>query len=119
MTMEFTTTQRGAQSLLHGGYSYMINRRGRDGVVYWRCTRSRNSHCTGSVTTGSADELPSVKNTHNHPPDAAQLEVKKLVSAIKDKTTTDIRPVPQLYQEEVQKVAALPTVPRLQQSYQR
>ncbi len=80
----------------------------KDGVVYWRCTRSHNSHCTGSVTTGSGDELLSVKNTHNHPPDAAQLEVKTLVSAIKDKTTTDLRPVPQLYQEEVQKVAALP-----------
>ncbi len=52
---EFTVTQRGARSLLYLGYSYMLNRRGRDDTVYWRCTRSQNSHCTGSVTTGPGD----------------------------------------------------------------
>ncbi len=63
---EFTITQRGARLLLYRGYCYMLNRRGRDDIVYWRCTRSRNSHCTGSVTTGPGDAIIAVKDTHNH-----------------------------------------------------
>ena len=52
---------------------YMINRRGREDVIYWRCHRSRNSHCTGSITTGPGDAIISVKDTHNHPPDHASI----------------------------------------------
>ena len=60
---------------------YMINRRGREDIIYWRCHRSRNSHCTGSITTGPGDAIVSVKDTHNHPPDQASIEVKiKVIS---------------------------------------
>ncbi len=103
---EFTVTQRGARSLLYLGYSYMLNRRGRDDTVYWRCTRSRNSHCTGSVTTGPGDDIIAVKDTHNHPPDQSHIDAKKIVTAMKDSAQANIRSVPQLYQEEIQKVAA-------------
>ena len=74
---------------------YMINKRGQEDVIYWRCHRSRNCHCTGPITTGPGDAIVSVKDTHNHPPDQASIEVKKLVSTIQD----CIRPIPQLYQE--------------------
>ncbi len=100
---EFTTTQRGARSLLIGGYSY---KKGRDGTIFWRCPRSRNSHCTGTATTGADDTILTIKNTHNHPPDQAEIEVKKIVQAPKESSQANIRPVPQLYQEEIQKVAA-------------
>ena len=103
---EFITTQRGARSLLHAGYSYMINRRKIDGSIYWRCTKSRNSRCTGSVMTGPDDSIMSVTNTHNHPPDDAELQVKKRVASLKQKMTTSIQPLPQLYQEEVFHIAA-------------
>ena len=43
----------------------MINRRGRDGSVYWRCTRSRNSHCNGTIITDIDDRLVFIKDTHN------------------------------------------------------
>ena len=85
----------------------MINRRGRDGTTYWRCTRSRNSHCTGTITTTVDGSLESIKDTHNHPPNQAEVEVKKIVSKLKDKSKENIRPVPQLYQEEIQRVATL------------
>ena len=35
--MEFVTTQRGARSLIYEGHKYVINRRGRDGRIFWRC----------------------------------------------------------------------------------
>ncbi len=105
---EFTTTQRGARSLLYRGYSYMLNRRGRDDLIYWRCTRSRSCHCTGSVTTGPGDTIIKEKDTHNHPPNQPQIEAKKIVTALKESAEANIRPVPQLYQEEIQKAAATP-----------
>ena len=105
--MDFTTTQRGARSLIYGGYSYMVNRRGREGTtVYWRCTRSRNAHCSGTITT-DGDQLISIKDTHNHPREDSLIEVKKMVNDLKTKTKENIRPVPQIYQE-VRKLAALP-----------
>ena len=70
----------------------MINRRGRDGTTYWRCTRSRNSHCTGTITTTVDGSLESIKDTHNHPPNQAEVEVKKIVSKLKDKSKENIRP---------------------------
>ena len=86
----------------------MLNRRGRDGSVYWRCTRSRNSHCNGTITTDINDRLVSIKDTHNHPRDDSAIVAKKIVSDLKTTTLDNIRPVPQLYLEEIQKVAALP-----------
>ena len=56
---------------------YMINRRGQEDVIYWCCHRSRNCHCTGSITTGPGDAIVSVKDSHNHPPDQASIEVKQ------------------------------------------
>ena len=86
----------------------MVNRRGREGTtVYWRCTRSRNAHCSGTITT-DGDQLISMKDTHNHPREDSLIEVKKMVNDLKTKTKENIRPVPQIYQEEVQKLAALP-----------
>ncbi len=86
----------------------MINRRARDDTIHWRCTRSRNCHCTGSITTGPGDAIISVKDSHNHPPDQTSIEVKKVASAMKEKVQESIRPVPQLYQGELLKVAASP-----------
>ncbi len=75
-------------------------RRVRDDTIYWRCTRSRNCHCTGSITTGPGDTIISEKDSHNHPPDQTSIEVKKSVSAMKEK--------PYMYREELLKVAASP-----------
>ncbi len=73
-------------------------RHARDDTIYWRCTRSRNCHCTGSITTGPGDAIISEKDSHNHPPDQTSIEVKKSVSAMKEKP----------YREELLKVAASP-----------
>ena len=46
--MEFVTTTRGARSLIFEGYRYIINRRGRDDRIFWRCAISRS--CSGGLT---------------------------------------------------------------------
>ena len=54
------------------------------------------------------DRLVFIKDTHNHPRDDSAIEAKKIVNHLKTTTQDNIRPVPQLYLEEIQKVAALP-----------
>ena len=41
--MEYTTTKRGARSLIYQGYKYQINCRAADGRIFWRCATSRMS----------------------------------------------------------------------------
>lgn len=102
--MEFTTTQRGARSLIYGGYKYVINRRGRDGRIFWRCAKSRA--CTGSVTT-LEDEVLSSRDTHNHPSNPVELESEKIVSSLKRKAMETAQPIPTLYLNEVHQVSWL------------
>ena len=103
--MEFTTTQRGARALLYQGHKYVINRRGREDRIFWRCGKSRT--CSGSVTT-QEDIVISARDTHNHPVDTAELEAHKITAALKCKARETIQPIPTLYLNEVHQVASRP-----------
>ena len=48
------------------------------------------------------------KDTHNHPPDDAEVEVEKIVSSIRAKALDTIRPIPVVYHEEIQAIATRP-----------
>ena len=80
--MEFITTKRGARAIVYEGHKYVLNRRGRDGRIFWRCGRNRS--CSGSLCT-LVDEIISQKDTHNHPPDDAEIQAEKIVSSIRAK----------------------------------
>ena len=101
--MEFVKTKRGARALLHEGYRYVINRRGRDERIFWRCSKSRT--CSGSLCTLDDQIISSRKDQHNHPPDEAETEVEKIVDSMKDKVRTTAQPIPAVYNEEIQAVA--------------
>ena len=100
--MEFVKTQRGARALLHEGYRYVVNRRGRDERIFLRCGKSRN--CSGCLCT-LKDEIISTNDNHNHPPDEASNEVDKIVDSIKGKVRTTAQPIPAVYTEEIQAIA--------------
>ena len=69
--MEYITTKREGRALIYQGHRYVINRRGRDGRIFWRCAVSRL--CSGSVTTTS-NEILSQRDIHSHPPDVAEID---------------------------------------------
>ena len=75
--MEFITTKRGARAIVYEGHKYVLNRRGRDGHIFWRCGRNRS--CSGSLCT-LEDEIISQKGTHNHPPDDAEIQAEKIIT---------------------------------------
>ena len=60
--VEFILIKRGARSVMHDGFKYTLNRRGREGQCYWRCA---DHMCPGWAITSENDELLSPKE-HNH-----------------------------------------------------
>ena len=87
--MEFVKTKRGARALLHEGYRYVINRRGRDERIFWRCSKSRT--CSGSLCTLDDQIISSRKDQHNHPPDEAETVVEEVIYADDTDLSSDLR----------------------------
>ena len=97
--MEFFTTQRGARSLIYGGHKYIINRRGRDGCIFWRCAKSRQ--CKAAVTTKENEIISSRSDKHNHPPNEAEIVASMAVEKMKQQVQEKINPVPAIYQQQL------------------
>ncbi|XP_075676380.1 uncharacterized protein LOC113789149 [Dermatophagoides pteronyssinus] len=64
----YVATQRGGVALLYEGHRYNKVRDGKDGTVYWRCSRDRQ--CPGRAVTVN-NRVKKSNNKHNHPPEAS------------------------------------------------
>ena len=69
-------TKRGARTLVYRGHRYVVNRRGHDGRIFWRCGKSRS--CSGSITTLD-DRIVSQREDHNHAPDEGEIKFANCV----------------------------------------
>lgn len=67
MECQYVATQRGGVALLFEGHRYNKVRDGKDGTVYWRCSRDRQ--CPGRAVTVN-NRVKKANNKHNHPPEA-------------------------------------------------
>ena len=103
--MQFIATKRGGRALSYGGYRYVVNRRSRDGRIFWRCGRSRD--CSGSITTLIDITITSQKS-HNHPADQAEIEGEKIVVEMKKSAKNSVRPIPTLYHKKLQALTTMP-----------
>ncbi len=81
VNMEYITTKRGARAVVHAGHEHVLNRRGRDGRIFWRCGQSRS--CSGSLSTLN-DEIVSQKDTQPST-QLCRIVVEKIVCAMKAK----------------------------------
>ena len=68
MECQYVATQRGGVALLFEGHRYNKVRDGKDGTVYWRCSRDRQ--CPGRAVTVN-NRVKKANNKHNHPPEGA------------------------------------------------
>ena len=84
---------------------YVINRKGRDGRIFWRCAKSRS--CSGGVTTLD-NVVVSNRAKHNHPVDTAEIKAHKIKSRLKTKAQETAQPLPALYSQEVLQVVTDP-----------
>ena len=125
--MEFATTQRGAQLLIYEDYAYIINHKAADGrILFWRCQKSQQ--CNGGLTTLD-DEVISIRSTHNHTANPAEIWALKIKGNLKKKAQQTLQPLPALYTQEVATIvnqpnsdevaAALPTFQSIRASLYR
>lgn len=68
MECQYVATQRGGVALVFEGHRYNKVRDGKDGTVYWRCSRDRQ--CPGRAVTVN-NRVKKANNKHNHSPEAS------------------------------------------------
>jgi hypothetical protein len=68
MECQYVATQRGGIALVFEGHRYNKVRDGKDGTVYWRCSRDRQ--CPGRAVTVN-NRVKKANNKHNHPAEAS------------------------------------------------
>lgn len=68
MECQYVATQRGGVALVFEGHRYNKVRDGKDGTVYWRCSRDRQ--CPGRAVTVN-NRVKKANNKHNHPPESS------------------------------------------------
>ena len=95
---------RGRRALIHEGYKYVLNRRGRDERIFWRCAKSHC--CSGALTTINDDIVSSRASEHNHPSNDAEMIACKAMESMKQAVKDKIDPVPALYQQQLIKLSA-------------
>ena len=95
---------RGGRALIHEGYKYVLNRRGRDERIFWRCGKS--CCCSGALTTINDDIVSSRASEHNHPPNDAEMIPCKAIESMKQAVKDKIDPVPALYQQQLRELSA-------------
>ena len=102
--MEFISTNRGARALVYEGYKYQINRRGLDGRIFWRCSKSRT--CSGTLTTLNGEIISNRADQHSHPADDSEISACKTLETIKTTIRESIDPVPSIYQRSMIEISA-------------
>jgi hypothetical protein len=83
----YVATQRGGVALLFEGHRYNKVRDGKDGTVYWRCSRDRQ--CPGRAVTVN-NRVKKANNKHNHPPEANLRNGSANTSLISSSQTSSI-----------------------------
>ena len=79
MEAEFITTTRGGTALVYQGYKYYKIRSGVDGKTFWRCAHRKR--CPARATTLD-NNVQSMNENHDHPPDHIQIKVDKLTVTV-------------------------------------
>lgn len=101
--VEFLETNRGGRHLLWNGYTYRQNNK-RDTWISWKCL---DKNCRATLCT--RDDVPSkIGQQHNHQPDRAAVEARKIINTVKSRAKTELKPLPSIYDEEITKLRDAP-----------
>eukprot|EP00117_Sycon_ciliatum_P049982 scpid112323/ scgid35350/ len=66
-----STTKRGGLRWIVEGYAHVVDKRGRDEVIFWRCDRKDELQCKGKLISED-DSIVKVTGLHCHAPDATK-----------------------------------------------
>lgn len=97
----FIRSTRGGRILIKGGYRHYLKRQNKDSNrTIWIC--HTKGFCKGSIKLNSEETLIVSETLHCCVPDFQSLDVEKKIIALKEKVTTDYRPIPLLFNEEME-----------------
>ena len=105
--MEFTTTEKGNRKLIRNGYMYLFQKNLANEITSWDCVlrRNNNNQCKARVKLTATDEFVEEVNVHTHPPSQTQVEIAKVKSSIKRKSTTTQDTSQQILAVELQNIS--------------
>lgn len=97
--LEFVKNKFGKDSLVLDGYRYRV-RSQRNTRIYWRCVTST---CPATVNTHDG-HLVKRGYQHNHPSNQSKIDVMKVLQTMKERSRSEVTPVPTIYEEEAVKL---------------
>jgi hypothetical protein len=105
-SIAFISSNRGAKHLVIEDHVFKVNRK-EIGLVYWRCTHSRNSRCKSVCQTSGTDESSTIikgPTQHNHESQGEfAIEMKRMKGRIIKRSLTDTATLLKIYLAELNK----------------
>ena len=122
MPLEFTKSTKGKDQLVHDGFIFNKDY-AKSGKTYWKCVNYID-RCKGRAHT-DGERVIHHSDNHNHVPQAALIDSKKVMAKIKEKAATNIEMTPkQIVATETAgtsqaTVGVLPSVTAMKKTTQR
>ncbi|KAL3688728.1 hypothetical protein R1sor_015037 [Riccia sorocarpa] len=96
-------TSRGRDAIFYDGYSYWFDRRAASGDIFWRCLRDG---CYGRLQTNVNLNQPMVRGDgHLHARNPEEGIIRPSVARMRERAATENTPIPQIYQEEANRLS--------------
>ena len=90
LNVEFLETNKGGRQLISNCYTYL------------RTTKETHASLGNALAMCTRDDEPTkLGNVHNHLPDRAVVEGRKILRAIRFRAKTELKPIPSIYDEEI------------------
>jgi len=85
--MESIKTQKGRDMLVFDGYCFLREKIGVNGKLIWKCSEYKVSKCMARCHTVNGAVVKNIA-VHNHIPDAAKIEARKVIIGVKQRAAT-------------------------------
>jgi len=111
--MEFVTSQKRNQKIIHNGYIYVFQKSLANEVRSYECELRRKGKV--KIKVDLDDRIIGEFNEHTHPPSATKVEVTKIKSSIKNRSENTALPPQHILGDELGHASATAAVnlPRL------
>ena len=112
--MEFTTTERGARTLIRNGFRYVFQKELSNNLQCWECAPRHKGQCKAKVKLHMNVELVGEINKHTHPPSQDQIKVAKIKASIKRRSEATHDTPQQILEAALQNISETAAVKLLQ-----
>lgn len=87
MPLQFVKSQKGKDLLVYHGHMFSKEKTDENRKIIWKCLSYAKSKCSARIHTMD-DGVIKEPHDHNHAPDQAKVQVKNVISGMKDRAET-------------------------------